>query len=101
MHGNGVKREDVVEREGSVVLFVTEVNSDQLLTVGSANYLSSQPELPATKQLPCAPPLSVLIVVYTRQHTAASPHTVAAPPSGRLDAAPGKRRHNLYLPYRY
>ena len=59
MHGNGVKREDVVEREGSVVLFCNEVNSDQLLTVGSANYLSSQPELPATKQLPCAPPLSV------------------------------------------
>ena len=51
-HGNGVKREDVVEREGSVVLFVNEVSSDQLLTVGSANYLSSQPELPATKQLP-------------------------------------------------
>ena len=55
MHGNGVKREDVVEREGSVVLFVSEVNSDQLLTLASANYLSSQPELPATKQLPCAP----------------------------------------------
>ena len=62
-HGNGVKREDVVEREGSVVLFCNEVNSDQLLTVGSANYLSSQPELPATKQLPCAPPLSAIIVV--------------------------------------
>ena len=95
-------REKMSLRErGALYCFVNEVNSDQLLTVGSANYLSSQPELPATKQLPCVPLLSAIIVVYTRQHTAASPHTVAAPPSGRLDAAPGKRRHNLYLPYRY
>ena len=86
-HGNGAKREDVVEREGSVVLFVSEVSSDQLLTLASANYLSSQPELPATKQLPCVPPLSAIIVVSARQHAPASPHTVAAPPSGRLDAA--------------